>query len=895
MTPSWIPRTLMKLYPRDLRRRHGAEMEDAMAHRMASLSGGPVRRTLRGIRFFVSDALAARRLGGGSTPPGGDPRSSGTRSFLDSFLIDGKYAARRLVKTPLFTAVAALSLGLGIGANSAAFSVVNSILFRTFPAEDPESLVDVFTSDSGGFEYATSSYLDLVDLRAQNDVFSDVAGARTFFAQAGPADAPRLVIGELVTGSYFPMLGTRARAGRLIGDDDDVQAGGHPVAVLGHAFWQDAYGGSPTAIGTEVRVNQRPYTVIGIAPESFNGTFPGLRADLWIPMAMTDAVMGATNSGQLENRGSRSMFLKARLLPGITADQAHASVRALSTRWSEELPETNENRLMSVIPTTGVSINPAVDRYLAPVAVLLLAIVGLVLLVACTNLAGFLLARAEERRAEIGVRLALGATRANLIRQLLLESILLSLLGGVVGWMLATWTLDLIVGFQPPTPIPINLDLQIDGRVLAWAAFISLGAAMLFGLAPALQASKPELVSALKGGESLLKGRRIALRDVMIVAQVSLSMVLLVGASLFLTSLQRAQRTDPGFHTGPAAVLWPNFELSGYSSEDANAIQDELTLRLAAAPGVSGVALSDWLPLGLGVQTANVEIPGQPASPDRPEHDIDYANVSPSYHEVMGVPIVSGRAFTESDQDDAYPVAVVSEAFAERFWPGDDAVGRQILVSGREREIVGVARTTKVRTLGESPRAHLYLPHDRARPMGYQFVIRGSGTSSQLLAEARRVFDEIAPDVVLMETKTMEEHLALMLYPPRAAALMLSLFGGLALLLAAIGLYGIVSFAVSKRTREVGIRVSLGATRSRVTRLLVSSGMRLVLVGAGIGLVAALGVSTMLTRFLYGTEVRTLESFVLVPVLLAGVALGAAYLSARRAGRIDPIEALRGE
>ncbi len=738
------------------------------------------------------------------------------------------------------------------------------------------------------------SYIDLQELRNQNEVFVDAAGTRTFIAQGGPEEAPRILLGELVSGGYFPLLGIQPEMGRLFDSEDESGPGENWVAVLGHGFWLEAYGGEAAVIGQDIRINHRPYTIVGIAPDNFTGTFPGIRTDVWAPLTMTDAVTGASSGGQLDNRRSRSIFVKARLLPGISAEQAHGSIDALSRRWSEDLPDTNMNRLMSVVPTERVSINPGIDGYLYPTAALLLAVVGLVLLVACTNLAGFLLARGEERQGEIGVRLALGATRGNLLRQLLVEALLLSLLGGVVGWLLASWTVGLIGAFNPPTPIPINLDLRIDGRVMAWTAGVSFLGAILCGLAPALQASRRDVVAALRKRGASSRGRRFSLRDTMVVAQVSLSLVLLVGASLFLGSLRRAQQADPGFYTGNAAIVWPNFEMSGVGIEESRVLEEQIAERLTGLPGVTSVAQTDRMPLGFGIQTTGMEIPGQPASPDRAAHDIDFAVVSTSYFDVMDVGIVEGRVFQEAVDRDA-PKVVVSEAFSRRFWPEENALGQLIAVSGTEREVVGVAADTKVRTIGEAPRPYLYLPdfEPTTRALGLQYVVRGTRPSAALLADARRIFDELAPGVVRMSETTMEEHLALLLYPPRAGAALLSVFGALALALASLGLYGIVSFSVSSRTREMGIRMSLGASARGVVALLIGSGMKLVAVGTAVGLLAAFATSRLLAGFLFGADSPAPGTWIGVPVLLGSVALGAAWLSARRAGRTNPVLALK--
>ncbi|NNM32198.1 MAG: hypothetical protein HKO53_03990, partial [Gemmatimonadetes bacterium] len=416
------------------------------------------------------------------------------------------------------------------------------------------------------------------------------------------------------------------------------------------------------------------------------------------------------------------------------------------------------------------------------------------------------------------------------------------------------------------------------------------------GTAPALQASRRDVASALRTRGTGRPSGRFSLRDAMVVAQVSLSLILLVGASLFLGSLRRAQQTDPGFYTGTAAILWPNFEMSGMGPEEARGLEARISERLEALPGVTGIARTDRLPLGIGIQTTGTVIPGQPASPEREAHDIDFAMASSSYFQVMDVPIVEGRTFQRTE-DEAAPKVIVSEAFSRRFWPSGQALGQTITVSGTERMVVGIARDTRVRTIGEAPRPYLYLPafEPTTRALGLQFVVRGLRPSPALLSDAQQVFDELAPNVVMLEAKTMEQHLALLLYPPRAGAALLSLFGGLALALASLGLYGIVSFSVSRRTREVGIRMSLGASPTGVVALLLRSGMKLVAVGTVVGLLGALATSRLLESFLFTPEATPVGTWVGVPAVMAAVALGAAWLSARRAGQVSPVTALREE
>jgi len=603
--------------------------------------------------------------------------------------------------------------------------------------------------------------------------------------------------------------------------------------------------------------------------------------------------MGSDSSGQLERRTSRSMFVKARLAPGATVEQANAALAAFSAGLAEQYPESNENRVMSALASGDVSLHPLVDRVLAPVAALLLGVVGLVLLIACANLASFLLARAEDRRKEIAVRLALGAGRGTLIRQLLLETMLLALMGGAAGLVLANWTLGVLMSFQPPLPIPIDLDISLDRAVLLFTLGVSTVAGVVFGLVPALQATNPDVAPTLKDeGSGTARPGRFNLRNALVIAQVSFSFVLLIGAGLFVRSLQKAQNIDPGFYTGPAAMIWPDTDLSGnMSDEQRRVFYDAFEERLLAHPAIELVAMTDRLPLGAGVQTNGFILPGVPSETPDGDHDIDVALVTPSYFEAMEVPILTGRVFADSDVDGDL-VIVVSEAFARRFYPGEDLIGRSIETPGGTRlSIVGVAADTKVRTLGEAPRPYVYQLQGQRRVAGVQVLIRGQGTSAELLAAGEQVLRDLDPDMGVIDAKTMDEHLALMLFPPRMAALLLTVFGGLALTLAAIGIYGVVSHAVSRRTRELGIRMSLGATASDVVRMAIGGGMRLVIVGGAIGMVLAAAVTWAISGFLFGVQPTDIATFLAIPVLL----LFAAWIPAQRASRVAPLGALRSE
>ncbi len=809
---------------------------------------------------------------------------------------DVRYALRRLLRTPAFTAVAVASLALGIGANTAMFSIVNAVLIRDLPVTDPHELVEVYTSDSDGTTQATSSHPDYMDLRAEEGVFENVVGSRTTIARIDSDTGPQVAFGELVSWDYFQTLGVTMALGRSFVAEEDETPGTHPVAILGHRSWVREFGADPGVLGSSLVVNGRPYTVIGVAPEAFTGSMPVLVTGFYTPLMMTNELMPG-GLDQISRRGSRSMFLKARMADGVTVEQANAALLAFSRGLEERYPDTNEARLMSAVPSGDVALHPMVDRVLTPVAGLLLGVVGLVLLIACANLASFLLARAEDRRREIAVRLALGAGRGRLVSQLMVETTLLALLGGVAGLVLAQWTVRGMMAFQPPLPVPIDVEISLDRTVLLFTAGVSLVAGVLFGLAPALQSTNPDVASTLKNEATGGRRGRFNLRNALVVGQISFSFVLLIGAGLFVRSLQHAQHIDPGFDIGPGAVVWPMPELSGIEGPDeTRAFYEEFERRLLAEPTVRAVALADRLPLGAQVQAEEYILPGVPSESPSGGYDIDNAHINPGYFDAMSVAIVQGRAFNAQDVE-GERVVIVSEAFVDRFYPGEEMVGRTLgEMGGRQLRIVGVAADAKVRTLGEDPRPFVYELQGQATYFGMQVVVRGSGSSEELVAVTERVLGEVAPEMVLFESaKTIDEHLALLLFPPRMAALLLSIFGGLALLLAAIGIYGVVSHTVAKRTRELGIRMSLGASARDVVRMAVGGGMRLVLVGGVIGVALAAAGSWSLSRYLFAISSTDFVTFGTIPILLCVVALLAAWVPARRASAVDPVSALRAE
>jgi predicted permease len=808
------------------------------------------------------------------------------------------YSARRMLQSPGFTATAVLSLAIGIGANTAVFSLVNAILLQKPPLKNPDTLVDLYIS-SQNWQYNVFSYPDFEDVRdATADVFSAISATQISLVQADRDGTIEMLPVEMVTGQYFSMIGVNPRLGRTLLPEDDVARGAHPVVVLGHSHWVRAFGADTDVVGQQVRLSGRLYTVVGVADEDYPGKFTGIAPAFFLPMLMLNEVEAGTDDA-LERRGNHSQFVRARLKPGVTLPQAEASLAAVATHSKQEHPDFwDPDSQIDLIPTNDVILYPPFDRFVRAAAWLLTIVTGLVLLIACANLAGFLLARATDRRKEIAVRLALGATRTMLVGQLLTETVLLGLLGGVGGVVLGVSLLRVLLAADLPLPIPVDLDLSLDTTVLGYSLVISLAAGLLFGLAPALQATRPDVAATLKD-ETPGGGRagRLTLRNTLVTAQVAISFMLLVAAGLFLRSFVATQAADPGFGRDPAAILTMAVPANRYTEEEGRVFTRTLFDRLEQVPGVEAVGLISNLHLNtLSTHTIRVNIDGVEPPPGQEGHDVDRADVDAGFFDAAGISIRQGRNFTSLDRDDAPPVAIISAALAQKFWPRQDPIGQMLrLLRGEDLRVIGVASDAKVRSLGEAPRPFVYLPYTQAYAEFFTVVAKTSldadRTALQLVAAAR----ELDPEAWVWEAKSMERHLGIVLLPARLSALMLTVFAGLALLLASVGLYGIVSYAVSQRTHEMGIRMSLGADAGTVIRTLTGSGLKLVALGGAIGLALALLVTRALSNMLFGVGAFDPVTFVTVPALLGGVALLAAYVPARRASRIDPVRALRAE
>jgi predicted permease len=811
-----------------------------------------------------------------------------------------QYAVRRLAQRPGFTLVAVLSLALGIGANSAIFSLVNAVLLRDVPLEKPEELVEIYIS-SPEFEYNVFSNPDYRDLvEGTKDVFSEVSGTKLTLTQTDGESGVEIHPAEMVTGNYFPTLGIEAELGRTILPEDDVAPGAHPVVMLGHGHWLKSFGGDPGVIGRETRIGGRPYTIIGVAPADYEGHFRGLAPAFFLPRMMLNEVSPA-HYDQLEARGDHGTFVKGRLRPGVTLARAQTAADAVAERLRESaIEDWDPQARFLFVPTSDVILYPPFDRFVRAAAWLLMVVVGLVLLMACVNLASFLLARAIDRRKEVALRIALGASRGRLVGQLLTETLLLAFCGGIAGVALGQGLLAVLLGADLPLPLPLTLDLSLDATVLGFSLLLSALAGLLLGLAPALQTTNPNVSVTIKD-ETAGVGRSggFTLRNALVVIQVATSMILLVGAGLFLRSFQRIQTVDPGFGREPSAILTVMLPGTRYSDEEGTRFEKRLEERLLQVPGVTAVGVTSNLHLNtLNTQNMDVNVDGIEPPEGRDSHMVDRATVSAGFFGAAGVRILRGRNFEENDLPDSPPVAIVNQAFVEKFWPGQDALGRMIRRPDEGDEdlmVVGVAATAKIRSLGEAPRPFVYVPFSQRYTSFLTVVVKTAAdperTAIDVLAAAR----ELDPQLWVWESKTMARHLGIVLLPARLSALLLSAFAAVALALASIGLYGIVSYSVSQRSREVGIRMSLGADGGSVVGMLLGSGLKLVGVGAAAGILASFAATPVLASLLFGIRPTDVVSFVGMPLLLIAIATLSAYIPARRASRVDPVRALRAE
>ncbi len=813
---------------------------------------------------------------------------------MDTLLQNLRFALRQLGKRPAFTAVAVLTLALGIGVNTTIFSVVNSVLLRPLPYADADRVVMVWNSLTNA-EQVSLSEPELMDYRAEVRSFEQLAAYRpTDVNLTGEAEPERLAAAQ-VTANLFEALGSGALIGRTFTAEEDLP-GRDEVAVLGYGLWQRRFGGDPSIVGQTVRVNGNLRTVVGVMPAEFRlpADFQNERpSELWLPLAL--------NPDNLAGRGRHYLQGVARLRPGATVGQANAELELLTRRWVEEGLVTDERFSAFTVP-----VREEVVGDIRPALLILFAAVGFVLLIACANVANLLLARADERQKELAVRTALGAGRGRIIGQLLTESLVLAALGGAAGLLLAVLSLQAIVGFAPAS-IPGLDAVSLDARVLGFTALVALLAGVFFGGLPALQTARRDLIAPLKeGGRGATAGRsRQRVRQALVVAEVALSVVLVIGAVLLMRSFWEMRQVELGFDPENVLTLQLTLPSTDYpETEHIVGFYQELRQRVEVLPGVRSVGAAALLPLGQTTGDWGIDIEGRVRGPEDRFHGY-LQIVTPGYFETMRIRLLRGRSVEETDRAEGLPAVVINERMAARYWPGEEAIGQRVRIRTDEPgpwfTVVGVVGDIRHNAIVEEPRHEMYFPHAQL-PLALggttgamNLVVRTAGDPVVAAAPVREVIRSLDPNLPISNLRGMEQVVASALAEARFTMLLLALFAAVALVLGAVGIYGVIAYAVSRRTQELGIRMALGAGAGMILRMVVQQGVVMVGIGVTLGVLAAFAVTRVLSGHLYGVTATDPVTFAAVPLLLIAVALLASYLPARRAIRIDPMIALRGE
>jgi putative ABC transport system permease protein len=818
---------------------------------------------------------------------------------METLFKDARYGLRMLLKSPGFTIVALLSLALGIGANTAIFSMVSGFLWAPLPVDQPGQLVSIFTTDTKNPGPLPTSHLNYIDYRDKNEAFSDLL-AYTFagVSLSGTSGESKQLTAIVVSGNYFDVLGVKALLGRTFLPDEDKTPGTRPVVVLSYSSWQRDFGGDPSIVNRTISLNRHDYSVVGIAQKDFTGTDLGGGPDLWVPMMMHDQVQPGFDWYNTR----RGLFLSmiGRLKPGLKVAQARASMSALGSQLEDEYRKDNEGRNVRLIPLLTARKDPTGDGQVGKTTIELMGVAGIVLLIACANVTNLLLARATKRKREIAIRLAMGAGRSRLIRQLMTESLLLSVAGGAIGLLVAVWSKDVLRSLIPFGFGPSPQDAGLDPRMIIFALVISILSGVLFGLAPALQASKADLVPTLKGEITMQAGSRrfrFNLRKALVVGQVGLSLFALITAGLFVRSLQKAQSVNPGFNVNNVVLMAFNLGREGYSEAQGRNFHHQVVDRIRTVPGVINATVARDRPFGGGF-SRSVFLEGQEPTPGGRGVLVQTNNIGLKFFDTLGISLVRGRDFTETDGQQAPKVLIINEAMANRFWADQDPIGKRLKLFGDQdyREVVGIVGDSKYNSLTEPRRPFLYIPLLQEYAPQVNLHVRTSTDPKTLVAAMRSEVQAIDPSLPALNVQTLSERVENSLGGDRAQATLHGSAGLLALLLAAVGLYGVMSYTVAQRTREIGIRMALGAGRGNVMGLVLKQGVALVSAGVVLGLGAAFVINRLLfAGLLFGVSEVDPLTFIGTSGILLAVSLLASYIPARRATKVDPLIALRYE
>lgn len=814
------------------------------------------------------------------------------RNALSSFIQDFTYAVRGFLKNPGFTAVVVVSVALGIAANTTVFTIVNATLLGALPVHEPDRLVNF---DEG----SSMSYPDYVDYREQAaNVFQGVCAYFPLVPVSVGGGEPERVWGQFITGNYFPVMGLQPALGRGFLAEEDTPGRGQ-VVVLSDGLWRRRFGADPRILGRQVIMNNRPFTVVGVAPAGFHGEARGIVSEFWMPLSIYAQMMpDLAKDGDVRNmRDNHWLTIVGRLKPGVSREQAQAAANVIKDRIDRAYHPKDKNRTPLRLTTAGAMPGGS-QTPIATLLAVLMVVVGLVLLIACANVANLLLARASGRRKEIGIRLAIGAGRGRLIRQLLTESVVLAILGAGAGFALALAATRSIAQLQFSLPFPIGFNFSPDARVFAFTAGLSVLTGIVFGLAPALRATRPDLARSMKDDSPEPgKSRRFGTRNLLVVFQVALSLVLLVSAGLFLRSLQNAASINLGLRPANVLTMAVDPKLHNYSTERSKQFVSQLRQRISALPGVASVSFVDVIPLSLGSSSYSIAAEGG-STAARKETQVDVFRAGARYFETMGIPMLRGRDF--GPQNAAEKVVILNERAARELFPGGDAVGRQVRDNGKSYQVIAVVGNSKSRTLGEDQRACLYHalepdPNQNVSFFGLAILVRAAGNPAALVRPVRNEIRALDRNLAVFNVETMQEHVSKAMLLPRLSAILLTVFGSAGLLLATVGLYGVMSYSVRRRTRELGIRMALGAPASGILKMVARQGMFLAGAGLAIGLLIAFALSRFTASLLYGISATDAVTFLGVPAVLLAVAFAASVIPARRAARIDPWIALRHE
>ena len=822
---------------------------------------------------------------------------------MGNLALDLKFGFRQLLKRPLLTIAISLSLALGIGANSAVFSIVDAILFRPLNVPKSDRLVSLYTSDYSGPQYSHSSYADFVDFRGKTDLFEDLTIFTEISTTMKSDNHSDRAFGLMVNGNYFDLLGVKAAHGRTFQPEDDYP-GANPAFVISHALWQRQFGADPSVVGKTVSLNSNSFTIIGVTPESFTGTDLGRRPEIFVPMQMYTLI--GFEQTLTTNRATRQFSIMGRLKPAVDQGRAQASLATLSRQFSEAYPDewkdrNNNSRQISVIGESYARVRPEVRGMLKGLAGLFTILVVLVLLIACSNVSNMLLARATARQKEMAVRTALGASRKRLVRQLLTESLQLSLFGSILGILIAPLCISLLVTtLLPPSATAIPIDIGINQRVILLTLAIGLITGLIFGLVPALHASRTDLLLAMKDDAPFVQtgSRKFGFRNLLVMTQIAASLLLLIVAGLFIRSLQKAQQVDLGYNINNVLTLRPDAEfLDSRDTARQLAFFNQVLERVRALPGVDSASFADMVPSGGGLRRTTIRVENY--TPKANENmDVLFGVVSTDYFRTMGMTLRSGREFTDQDREGSPRAAVINETMARHYWPGQNALGKRITPLGSQRgpiEVVGVVKDAVAYIYQTSPAPFAYLPLQQNPAPGMTLHVRTSGDAIAILPPVRNEVDQLGQGVILRDVRPLSEFMYESLFMLRLASILTGAFGLLGLSLAIVGVFSVINYSTARRTREIGIRLALGAQPHDILKMIMKEGLLIVGVGVVVGSLMGIASGRLIASLMFGDSGTDFTVYLALPVLLIAIAMVACFIPAYKATKVDPTDALRYE